>query len=274
MRLTLAHSPDADDAFMFYALAGGKVDAEGLDFAHTLCDIQTLNAEAEREKYDVTAISFHAYPRVADRYRLMPAGGSMGYGYGPVVVARKGFEGKLAGRVVVSPGELTTAHLLLKLYEPEARTRTAAFDRIPELVLKGDFEAGVLIHEGQITYQDLGLVKVADLGEWWAKEATDNLPLPLGANAMRRALGDEMYRKATRVLRRSIEYALAHREEALDHALSFGRGLDRRKGDKFVGMYVNAGTLDYGSDGRKAVETLYAMAARRGLLPSRVPLDF
>src|SRR5918999_5992436 len=245
MRITVAHSPDSDDAFMHYGLASGKVLGEGIEFKHLLADIETLNRAAFDGKYEVSAVSFHAYAHLTDKYLLLPHGSSMGDDYGPIVVARKDGPSALKGVTVAVPGTLTTAFLTLRLYEPGVQYVVMPFDRIQDAVRKGEAAAGLLIHEGQLTYQDEGLKKIVDLGEWWA-ERTGGLPLPLGGNVIRRDLGDEMVVKVSRILHDSIEYALDHRQEALDYALQYGRGLARDKADKFVGMYVNELTLEYG----------------------------
>jgi 1,4-dihydroxy-6-naphthoate synthase len=266
--ITLAHSPDSDDAFMFYGLARGEVDTEGLSFSHELADIESLNRRAMAGELDVTAVSFHAYAYLADRYVLLPHGASFGDGYGPVVVARAPMtrEDISSGKVVVaSPGRWTTAALALSLWAPGVRTVEAPFDSIGERVLAGELEAGVLIHEGQLTFRDAGLAQVVDFGEWWKEET--GLPLPLGGNVVRRDLGPERIGRISRALQRSIEFGLAHREDALTHALAYSRGLDRARADRFVGMYVNEWTRGYGPDGRKAVQALLDRGAREGRIP-------
>ncbi len=265
-RFKLAHSPDADDAFMFYALAKGKVETDGWEVEHVLSDIQSLNEHAERGTYEVTAISFHAYAYVHSKYRLVASGGSFGEGYGPIVVSR-GPVSSLRGRRVAVPGLKTSAYLLLKAYEPTVEVTVMPFDRILPAVADGTVELGLLIHEGQLTYGESGLAKVVDLGEWWARET--GLPVPLGGNAVRRDLGDDFAALATRVIRDSVSYSLAHREEALSHALSYARGLARPSADRFVGMYVNARTLDCGPDGWEAVRLLL----RRGREVGAIPFD-
>jgi len=270
----VAHSPDSDDAFMFYALAEGLIDTGDLRFVHELQDIESLNRRALAGELEVSAISIHAYAYVCERYALLPHGASMGEGYGPRLVAREplGPE-ELAGKRVAVPGKLTSAYLALKLFQPAVRPVVVDFDRIIEYVAEGEADVGLLIHEGQLTYEHEGLHLVADLGEWWADE-TGGLPLPLGGNAIRRDLGDQVMRKVAGVLERSIRYALDHREEALAHALPFGRSLDRARGDRFVAMYVNEATLGYGERGRRGVELFMARAHAGGLIP-RVPrLDF
>lgn len=272
-KLTLAHSPDADDAFMFYALATEKIETGDLDFEHYLKDIQSLNRAALEERYDVTAISFAMYPHIADRYALLSSGSSIGDGYGPIVVSREPVDAaELSRHRVASPGENTSAHVALKLFAPAVETVTMPFDEVEEAVARGDVAAGVIIHEGQLTYGEAGLVKVIDLGEWWKRET--GLPLALGGNVIRRALGEQTMRNASRVLRESIQYSLDHREPALDYALQFGRGLDRKRADRFVGMYVNEMTVDYGETGREAVRRFLSAASAAGLLPPVRSFDF
>lgn len=272
MKIRIAHSPDSDDAFMFYALACGKIDTGGLEIEHVLADIETLNNKALAGEYEVTAISFHAYPYIADRYLLLPYGASMGYGYGPVLVARRPLEpGELKRIVVGVPGKLTTAALVLRLFEPEVKTSLVRFDQVLEAVRRGDLDAGLLIHEGQLTYRDLGLYKVLDLGSWWLEQTA--LPLPLGGNAARRDLGGEVLRRLAQLLRRSIEYAMEHRGAALEYARPFARGMDKERTDRFVRMYVNEWTLDYGASGRCAVELLLEMGYKKGILPGPVKVE-
>lgn len=273
MRIVVAHSPDSDDAFMHYGLASGKVDREGLVFEHVLADIQTLNEAAFQGRYEVSAVSFHAYAYLADKYVLLPHGSSMGDNYGPVVVARPDTPASLDGVTVAVPGLLTTAFLALRLYAPDVKHVVMPFDQIQEAVRDGRAEAGLLIHEGQLTYADEGLRKVVDLGEWWTARS-GGLPLPLGGNVIRRDLGPALVSKVSRILRASIAYALEHRGEALDYALQFGRGLDRTKADRFVGMYVNALTLDYGERGRAAVQRLLDVGFEQGVLPQRVTAEY
>jgi len=272
--ITVAHSPDSDDAFMFYALAEGRVDTEGLAFVHELSDIESLNRRAMTGELAVTAVSFHAYARLADRYLLHPHGASFGDGYGPVVVAREPLDRDAiaSGAVTVaSPGEWTTAALALRLWAPGAKTRTMPFDRIQDAVKGGSVRAGLLIHEGQLTYGDEGLSAVVDLGRWWKDET--GLPLPLGGNVVRKDLGPDRIGRISRALSRSIEYGLAHRDDALDHALRYARGLDREKADRFVGMYVNSWTRGYGDAGRRAVQLLLDRAHAAGLTP-RVTAEY
>ncbi len=272
--LRVAHSPDSDDAFMFFALATGAIDTGDLQFEHVLDDIETLNRMAFDGTYEVTAVSIHAYAHLDDRYALLNSGASMGDGYGPVLVAREALTPEaLAGTEVAVPGTLTSAALALKLWNPTLRTRVIPFDRIIPAVLDGEVGAGVVIHEGQLTYRDEGLVRLVDLGEWWAEE-TGGLPLPLGGNVIRRDLGEPLMRRVAALLEASIRYALEHRDEALDHALAYGRGLDREQADRFVGMYVNELTLDYGERGRKAVREFLERASRARLIPRIPRLDF
>ena len=273
-RITVAHSPDSDDAFMFFGLASGSVETHGIVVDQVLQDIESLNRAAFEGKYEVTAVSFHAYAHLVDKYALLPHGASMGDNYGPIVVARQdgGPTGVKGSRIAI-PGTLTTAYLALRIYEPDFEYIVVPFDEIQQAVLDGKAEAGLLIHEGQLTYQDEGLRKIVDLGEWWA-ERTGGLPLPLGGNIIRRDLGPEMITKVSRMLHDSIAYALSHRPEAVEYALQFGRGLDRAKTDKFVGMYVNQLTLGYGDRGRQAVERLMSDAFEKGLIPKRVPVEF
>jgi 1,4-dihydroxy-6-naphthoate synthase len=273
-RITVAHSPDSDDAFMFYGLASGNVDSGGIVVDQVLSDIETLNRAAFDGKYEVTAVSFHAYAHLVDKYALLPHGASMGDKYGPIVVARQdsGTTGVKGSRIAI-PGTLTTAYLTLRIYEPDFEYVVVPFDEIQQAVLAGKADAGLLIHEGQLTYQDEGLRKIVDLGEWWA-ERTGGLPLPLGGNIIRRDLGPEMIAKVSKMLHDSIAYALSHRPEAVEYALQFGRGLDRAKTDRFVGMYVNDLTLAYGERGRQGLERLMADAYERGLIPQRVRVEF
>lgn len=267
--IRVAHSPDSDDAFMFYGLAHDKVDTEGLTFTHQLTDIETLNQEALKGTYELTAISYWAYPFVKDKYALLDVGQSIGDKYGPVVIAKTPLKQEdLKDTVIAVPGDKTTAYLALKLWFPESKTQIVPFDQIMDRVKSGEFKAGVIIHEGQLTYQDEGFHKVVDLGEWWFEST--NLSLPLGSNAVRTDLGAETIAKIGRVLKRSIEYGLANRQEALAYALKFSRGLAPEKADEFVGMYVNDMTLYADVEIRKAVRLLYNMAFGLGLLPEKV----
>ena len=272
--ITVAHSPDSDDAFMFYGLASGNVETGGIVIDQVLSDIETLNRAAFDGKYEVTAVSFHAYAHLVDKYALLPHGASMGDKYGPIVVAsQNGGTKSVKGSRIAIPGTLTTAYLTLRIYEPDFEYVVVPFDEIQQAVLAGRADAGLLIHEGQLTYQDEGLRKIVDLGEWWA-ERTGGLPLPLGGNIIRRDLGPQMIAKVSTLLHDSIAYALSHRPEAVEYALQFGRGLDRAKTDRFVGMYVNDLTLAYGDRGRHGLERLMADAYERGLIPQRVPIEF
>jgi 5,8-dihydroxy-2-naphthoate synthase len=273
VELRLAHSPDSDDAFMFYALATKKIPTDNLAFTHTLEDIETLNRKASAEAYDITAVSFHAYAYLADRYILMSSGASFGDGYGPIVVSRPSLQaGGLKGKRVAIPGEKTTAYLALRLYEPDIQTVEVRFDEILDTVAKGEADAGVVIHEGQLTYGSLGLAKVVDLGVWWHGET--GLPLPLGGNVIRRSLDRDIIRRANERLHASIEYALEHREEALAYAMQFARGLELPTAEHFVSMYVNDWTLDYGKRGRQAVQTLLDRGYQAGLIPQAVTAEF
>jgi 1,4-dihydroxy-6-naphthoate synthase len=271
--LRLAHSPDSDDAFMFYALATGKVRLPGVKFTHILSDIETLNRAAHQETYDITALSFYGYSFVADKYVLLDCGASFGEGYGPIVVSSHPIKKTdLAGHKVAIPGEMTTSYLALKLFEPNVETVTMPFDKILDAVQAKEVEAGLLIHEGQLLFSQIGLHRVVDLGQWW--QETTGLPLPLGANAIRRRLGPDMGRKVARVIRDSVSYALEHREPALNYALQFARDMDPQLADKFIGMYVNRWTLDYGEEGRRAVRELLARGAAVGLVPSSFKVEF
>jgi 1,4-dihydroxy-6-naphthoate synthase len=271
--IRLAHSPDSDDAFMFYALATGKVRLPGVKFTHTLSDIETLNQAARQETYDVTALSFYAYAFVADKYVLLDCGASFGEGYGPIVVASHPIKKEeLAGRRIAVPGTLTTSYLALKLFEPNVETVTMPFDKIMDAVQAEEVEAGLLIHEGQLLFSQLGLHRVVDLGQWW--QETTGLPLPLGANAIRRRLGSKMGHEVARVIRESVAYAFEHRESAVNYAMQFARDLDPILAEKFIGMYVNRWTLDYGEEGRRAVRELLARGAAAGLVPSSFTVEF
>ena len=272
-RITVAHSPDSDDAFMFYGLASGNVDTGGIHVDQVLSDIETLNRAAFEGKYEVTAVSFHAYAHLIDKYALLPHGASMGDRYGPIVVTRRDGPDGVKGRTIAIPGTLTTAYLALRLYEPDFEYVVVPFDQIQDVVAAGKADAGLLIHEGQITYADEGFRKIVDLGEWWA-DRTGGLPLPLGGNIIRRDLGPEMIAKVSKLLHDSIAFALSHRQDAVAYAEQFGRGLDKEKVDTFVGMYVNDLTLGYGDRGRKGVERLMDDAFEKGLIPRRVPVEF
>jgi 1,4-dihydroxy-6-naphthoate synthase len=271
--IRLAHSPDSDDAFMFYGLATGKVPTGGIRFEHELCDIESLNRRALVGELDVTAVSFHAYAHLAETYLLLPHGASFGDGYGPVVVARGAIQpDELRGMRIAVPGLLTSAYLALRLFQPDFEPVVMAFDAILPAVSRGEVPAGVIIHEGQLTFSDEGLHGVVDLGRWW-KERT-GLPLPLGGNIIRKELGQELVAEVSRLLGEGIDYSLAHREEALDYAMRFARGLDRAQADRFVGMYVNEWTRGYGDVGRKAVQLFLDEAFEAGLLPWRTTAEF
>jgi len=273
LELKLAHSPDSDDAFMFYALATRKIPTGALRFKHVLQDIETLNQRALEGVYDITAVSFHGYAYLADRYLLLPSGASFGERYGPMVVARSPLGGEgLRGKRIAVPGKLTTSFLVLQLYEPGIEPVFTPFDRVLDRVMEGKADAGVVIHEGQLTYTEKGFSKVVDLGEWWYHET--QLPLPLGGNVIRRSLPPETRQEVAGLLRKSIQYVLDHREEALAYAMQFSRGLDTSTADRFVSMYVNDWTLDYGERGRHAVQMLLDSAYAKQLLPNRVAAEF
>ncbi len=273
VKLSLAHSPDSDDAFMFYALATRKIPTGSLRFTHTLEDIESLNQKALEGVYDITALSFHAYAYLADRYLLLPCGGSLGDRYGPLVVARGSVDSRsLKGKRIAIPGKMTTAYLVMKLYEPDFEPVFLPFDRILAQVVRGDVDAGVLIHEGQLTYAQEGVKKVLDLGEWWYVET--RLPLPLGGNGIRRSLDGRTLHETAKVVRESIRYGLDHREEALEYALQFARGLDPSTADRFVSMYVNDWTLSYGEQGQRAIQTLLARGNEKGILPNQIQAEF
>jgi 1,4-dihydroxy-6-naphthoate synthase len=271
--ISVAHSPDSDDAFMFYGLATNKVRVPGLKFSHTLSDIETLNRKAMDGVYDVTAISFHAYPYLQDNYALMTCGGSVGDGYGPMIVSTRSLSISEVKRIKIAiPGTLTTAYLALKLFAPGIETEVVPFDQIIPQILAGKYEAGLIIHEGQLTYSKSGLHRVVDLGKWW-RDIT-GLPLPLGGNAIRRELGAETIHHVNVALKNSIQYALDHRDEALQYAMQFARDLDTASADKFVGMYVNERTVDYGMDGREAVSRLLDMGHKAGIIPKAAKVDW
>ena len=272
-KIRVAHSPDSDDAFMFYALATRKIDTGELNYQHTLADIETLNRKAMKGIYEVSAVSFHAYAYLADKYAILKRGGSLGRNYGPIVVSTKPItRDKLAETRVAIPGELTTAFMVLRLFAPDISYEVVPFDRILEEMTRGEFDAGLLIHEGQLTYRDMGFHKVLDMGEWWQEET--GLPLPLGGNAIRRDLGRPLMRRISGHIAESIRYGLEHRKEAMEYALEFARDLDEERADRFVGMYVNDLTLDYGVDGRKAVRKLFREGYKNGLIPSAPKVDF
>jgi 1,4-dihydroxy-6-naphthoate synthase len=272
--VTIAHSPDSDDAFMFYGLATNKIRVPGYKFVHTLCDIETLNHRAIDESfYDVTAISFHAYPYLQQNYALMACGGSVGEGYGPMIVSVQRYTPDEIRRIKIAvPGTLTTAYLALKLFYPGFETVTVPFDKIIPEIKAGNVDAGLIIHEGQLTYANSGLHRVLDLGQWWREQT--GLPLPLGGNAIRRNLGREAQQTVTQALRDSIQHALDHREAALEYALQFARDLDPQMANRFVSMYVNERTLDYGEDGKEAIRRLLSMGHERGIIPHAAKVDF
>ena len=272
--ISIAHSPDSDDAFMFYGLATNKIRVPGYRFTHTLCDIETLNRRAREEAFfDVSAISFHAYPYVQENYTLMGCGGSVGEGYGPMVVTSRKMEAADLGRIRVAvPGTLTTAYLAFKIFNPAIETEVVPFDQIIPQILAGKFDAGLIIHEGQLTYSTSGLYKVLDLGAWWRE--TTGLVLPLGGNAIRRSLGAEAHKIISKALRDSIHHALDHREQALEYAMQFARDLDASLAGRFVNMYVNERTLDYGPDGREAIRKLLELGHERGVIPMAPQVDF
>jgi 1,4-dihydroxy-6-naphthoate synthase len=276
MRIRVAHSPDSDDAFMFYALASGKIDTGDLEYVHQLQDIETLNRRALKGELEVTAVSIHAYAYLADRYALLSSGCSMGDGYGPRLVAKlprpNDPRAELAGKRVAVPGTLTTAFLALRLYQPDVEPVVIPFDQIEEAVLRDEVPVGLLIHEGQLTYADLGLHLWADMGSWWLEDT--GLPLPLGGNVVRRDLGPSVMSQVARDLKASIEYSLAQRASALAHAKQFNRGLTDERTDTFVGMYVNHWTVDYGVRGRRAVQLLLDRGHQAGLIPKRVVVEF
>jgi 1,4-dihydroxy-6-naphthoate synthase len=273
MEIRIAHSPDSDDAFMFYALAKDKIDTGKFHFTHTLQDIETLNRKALNGEYEITAISFHAYVYIEDKYMLLPSGASMGDRYGPMVVAREPFsQDSLQGKKIAIPGTMTTAYLTLKLFQPEFEPVVIPFDQIMNEVQKGSVDAGLIIHEGQLTYASQQLHKIVDLGEWWYQ--LTRLPLPLGGNVVRRDLGMGDIREISRLLKESIQYALDHREEALNHAMQFARDLDTKTADRFVGMYVNERTLDYGAEGRQAVQELFDRAYSAKIIPRPIRAEF
>ena len=269
----VAHSPDSDDAFMFYALAAGKIDTEGLTYVHELQDIETLNQRALRGELEVTAVSIHAYAYLSDQYALLPHGASMGDRYGPRLVAKTPMSrSDIKGKRIAIPGPLTSAYLALRLFEPDFEAVPTPFDQIEDAVVAGKVDIGLLIHEGQLTFADNGLHLIQDLGEWWFGET--GLPLPLGGNVIRKDLGESMTRKISRHLHDSIAYGLQHRTAALDHSMQYARGLDRAKADTFVGMYVNDWTLDYGDRGRQAVRLFLERGVKAGLIKKPVTVEF
>ncbi len=273
MEIRIAHSPDSDDAFMFYALAKDKIATGKFHFSHTLQDIETLNRKALNGEFEITAISFHAYVYIADKYVLLPSGASMGDRYGPMVVAREPWnQEQLRGKKIGIPGTMTTAYLALKLFLPDFEAIVIPFDRIMDAVQNKTIDAGLIIHEGQLTYASYKLNKIVDLGELWYQKT--KLPLPLGGNVVRRDLGKEDIREISRLLKESIQYSLTHRKEALEYAMQYARDLDAQTADKFVGMYVNERTLDYGEEGRRAVQLLFDMASEAKMIPRSIKAEF
>ena len=269
----LAHSPDSDDAFMFYALADGQIDTQGISYVHELQDIETLNGRALRGELDVTAVSIHAYAYLSELYALLPHGASMGDGYGPMLVSKRPMTREdIAGKRVAVPGLMTSAYLALRLFQPDFIPVVVPFDQIEQAVLGGDVDAGLLIHEGQLTYKDEGLHLVADMGAWWLEKT--GLPLPLGGNVIRKDMPRDVQKKVSQHLRESIAYGLDHRKNALDHAMRYARGLDRSKADTFVGMYVNDWTLDYGERGRAAIRLFLDEGVRAGVITRPVTVEF
>jgi len=273
VEIKLAHSPDSDDAFMFYALATHKILTPGMKFTHVLKDIQTLNEDALTETYDVTAVSFAAYPGLRDKYILLDCGASFGEGYGPMVITQRPMKKEeLAGKRIAIPGLKTTAYLTLKLYEPNFEAVVMPFDKILDAVKSGAVEAGLIIHEGQLMYSKMGLYRTVDLGQWWQEQT--GMPLPLGGNAVRRALGPAVGKQIANIIRQSVSFALEHREAALNYAMQFARDMETETADKFVGMYVNNWTLGYGERGRKAVRELIARGTAAGVLPAPAEVEF
>jgi len=272
--ISIAHSPDSDDAFMFYGLATNKIRVPGYRFTHTLTDIETLNQRAQNEAfYDISAISFHAYPYVQENYTLMGCGGSVGEGYGPMIVSSRNLTTDDLKKIKIAvPGTLTTAFLALKVFNPELETEVVPFDQIIPSILAGKYDAGLIIHEGQLTYHTSGLHKVIDLGVWWRE--TTGLVLPLGGNAIRRSLGVGVHKTCSQALRDSIQHALDHREQALEYAMQFARDLDTTLASRFVSMYVNERTLDYGADGREAIRRLLDLGYERGVITVKPQVDF
>ncbi len=271
--ISVAHSPDSDDAFMFYGLATNKLETEGLKFEHTLKDIQTLNEDAKNGVFDVTAISFHAYAYVSDKYALLPHGASIGDNYGPIVVSKEPRDASdISSMKIAVPGEMTSAYLALKIYNPNFEHVVIPFDEIIEAVQTGKVDAGLLIHEGQLFYNQLGLNKVLDLGEWWFDKT--GLPLPMGGNVIRRELGKDLMKQVSKHLHESIVYSMDNREDALAYAMQFARDMQPELADRFVAMWVNDLTLDYGDRGREAVKRLMAEGHKAGIIPHKVKIDF
>ena len=274
IEISIAHSPDSDDAFMFYGLATNKIRVPGYRFTHTLCDIETLNKRAQTEAfYDVSAISFHAYPYVQENYTIMGCGGSVGEGYGPMVISKTKLSLEDLERITIAvPGTMTSAYLGLKIFNPKLKTEVLPFDQIIPAVLAGTYDAGLIIHEGQLTYASSGLHKVLDLGIWWRENYGP--VLPLGGNAIRRSLGPEKHKIISKALRDSIQHALDHREQALEYAMQFARDLDTGLASRFVSMYVNERTLDYGADGREAIRKMLDLGYEKGIIPIQPKVDF
>ena len=271
--ISVAHSPDSDDAFMFYGLATHKLETDGLKFEHTLKDIQSLNEDAKNGVFDVTAISFHAYAYVSDKYALLPHGASIGDKYGPIVVAGEPREAsEIGGMTIAVPGELTSSYLALRIFNKDFKHVVVPFDEIIDAVKRGDADAGLLIHEGQLFYNQMGLHKVLDLGEWWHEKT--ELPLPMGGNAIRRDLGNDLMQQVSKHLHASIVYSMENREDALAYAMQFARDMQPELADRFVAMWVNDLTLDYGDRGREAVKLLLAEGHKAGIIPHKVKIDF
>ncbi|WP_457621520.1 menaquinone biosynthesis family protein [Persephonella sp.] len=276
MTIHVAHSPDSDDAFMFYAINQNKIDTKGYKFIDVLSDIETLNQKALKGVYEVSAISIHAFPYVADKYALLSSGASMGDNYGPMIVAKESFDiSELRNKKIAVPGKLTSAFLALELFLDTAdfNYEVIDFDEIIPAVKEGKVDAGLIIHEGQLTYQDEGLVCIVDLGKWWY-EKTGGLPLPLGGNVIRKDLGEETMKEVSEILRESIKYSLEHREEAVEYALKYARGMTKEKADRFIGMYVNELTVDYGERGRKAIELFLKEAYEKGFIDTLPEIKF
>src|SRR5687767_1040602 len=271
--ITVAHSPDSDDAFMFYGLATNKLETDGIKFEHTLKDIQSLNEDAKSGVYDVTAISFHAYAYVSDKYALLPHGASIGDKYGPIVVSKEPRSADEIGEMTIAiPGKLTSAFLALRLFNSDFTYKVYPFDQITDAVEKGDVDAGLLIHEGQLFYKELGLDKVLDLGEWWHEKT--GLPLPMGGNAIKRELGSDLMKRVSRHLHRSIMYSMENREDALQYAMQFARDMAPEVADRFVAMWVNELTLDYGDRGKEGVRRLLDEGYKAGIIPHKVDVEF
>ena len=271
--ITVAHSPDSDDAFMFYGLATNKLDTNGLKFEHTLKDIQTLNEDAKNGVYDVTAVSFHAYAYISDKYALLPHGASIGDKYGPILVSKEPRKAEeIPNMTIAVPGELTSAYLALRIYNSDFQHKVVPFDKIIDAVQNGDVDAGLLIHEGQLFYKQVGLDKVLDLGEWWHEKT--GLPLPMGGNVIRRDLGEDLMREVSKHLHESIVYSMEHREDALSYAMQFARDMPPELADRFVAMWVNDLTLDYGDRGREAVKLLLKEGYDKGIIPHKAEVDF